>query len=190
MSDFVTAIDGMIIRRINSIHTAIPAVVREFDPSNCVGTVLPLTRSVLSDGTVIEYPELFKVPFLFPRSTGAEIAFPVKSGDTCLLIFSENALDRWKGRGTLDSQKKFALSNAVAIPGLFSQPSALIKEACENDAVIMSSGSSKVKVSPSGIEMSGNVTINGDLTVNGGINTGSITTGSINTGSCNLHDEL
>ncbi len=190
MSEFYTAIDGMIIKRINSMHTAIPAIVREFDASNGVGNVIPLTRSVLSDGTVIEYPELFKVPFLFPRSAGAEIAFPVKEGDTCLLIFCENALDRWKGRGTLDSQMKFALSNAIAIPGLFSTPSELVQESQNDNAVIVSSGSKKVKITPNGIQMEGNVTINGNMTVNGDINSSSLTTQVITTGSCNLHSQL
>ena len=188
MNEFLVALEGEIQRRINHIHTAIPARVLEFDPSTACGTVLPLTKMILSDGTEIEYPQIFEVPFVFPQSAGVCIAFPVKEGDTCLLVFCENAVDRWRGSGTLDSQVKFSLTNAVAIPGLFARPSDLITEATQSNAVVVGAGSTRIKVDSSGITLNGNVRVEGDLTVVGNINTGSITTQVITTGSCNLHD--
>lgn len=192
MTEVVVAIDGMVKSRINSIHTAIPARVLDFNPQTGCGTVVPISVMVLSDGTRIEYPQIFDVPFVFPQAYGTNtvIAFPVNEGDTCLLVFCENALDRWRGDGNLDSQLKFSLTNAVAIPGLFARPSPLIKEAVDDNAVIIANGSNKIKITNTGIELSGTVTVNGDLNVTGNINAGAVNTQSINTGSCNLHDTI
>jgi hypothetical protein len=45
----------------------------------------------------------------------------VRRGDTCLLVFSQRSLDRWKsqgGRVTPDDGRKHALSDAIAIMGV------------------------------------------------------------------------
>src|SRR5690606_33082216 len=60
-------------------------------------------------------------------SGGFRVTFPVDAGDEVLLIFSESALDAWLTYGgEVDpvDDRRFSLSDAIAIPGLrnFSNP--------------------------------------------------------------------
>ena len=97
------------------------------------------------------------------------IVFPVKQGDGCLLIFSEQALDYWKSDGVTISEMKFSLSNAIAIPGLFASPPEDIKEAVKSNSVIVRNGKNKITLSDSKIAIKGDIELEGNLTLTGEI---------------------
>lgn len=171
MQDFVDAVCGVVDERIAELHTALPAEIVEFNQKSCTVDVVPKAKMTLLSGKEIEYPRINDVPILFPCGMGndAVIVYPVKKGDGCLLIFSEQALDYWQSSGVLSSEMKFSLSNAIAIPGLFAKPAADIGEAVANNSIIIRNGSNKIGISKSKITIKGDIELEGNLTINGEI---------------------
>lgn len=155
---------------VSVIHTAMPGRIASFDPGTGMASVQPLVKYTKPDGSKIDYPVITGVPVIFPQSSlqGSVIAFPVKAGDTCLLIVSEESLDGWLYGRESETDTKFDLSNAIAIPGLFSKASKAVQEACSTNAIILSCGS-KISVSSSGIAVTGSLTVDGSITATGDV---------------------
>jgi hypothetical protein len=68
-------------------------------------------------------PVINNVPVIWPRTSLGSISFPLTHGDGVLLIFSERSLDEWLSNGGAlapNDPRQFDLSDAIAIPGLFS----------------------------------------------------------------------
>lgn len=171
VQEFVDAIEKIIDSHINDIHTAVPAEIVEFNEDNCTVDVIPKAKTRLSTGKEVEYPRINNVPILFPcgAGQGVTIVFPVKKGDGCLLVFSEQALDYWSGRGEASSENKFALSNAIAIPGLYAKPSKEILEAVHSNSIIIKNENTKMALTGSKISIIGDIELQGNLTLTGEI---------------------
>ena len=169
MQDFVDAIGGLVDERIAELHTALPAEIVEFNQDTNTVDVVPKAKMTLSSGETFEYPRINDVPVLFPCGMGNEavIVYPVKKGDGCLLIFSEQSLDYWRSSGVMSSEMKFSLSSAIAIPGLFAKPSSDIGEAFETDSIIIRNGTNKIGISKEKITIKGDIELEGNLTING-----------------------
>ena len=97
----------------------------------------------------------------------ATIAYPVKSGDGCLLVFSEQALDSWMSGGEQKSELRFDLTNCMAIPGLFVSGNPVVQEACSQDAIIIDKNGKRITVSNQNIAIRGDVSIEGNLDITG-----------------------
>ena len=97
-----------------------------------------------------------EVPLVFPfsQTAGIGIAFPVNSGDSCLVIFSEAELDEWRSSAEAEAPLRFDLTNAVAIPGLLSLGCGLVEKACAQTAVVIRGN----------LEVEGNITSSGNIT--------------------------
>lgn len=169
LQDFIQAVNKIITDHISDIHTALPAEIVEFNQDDCSVDVIPKAKMTVSSGKQFDFPRINGVPILFPcgSSQNASIVFPVKAGDGCLLIFSEQALDYWRNSGMSSSELKFALSNAIAIPGLFAKPTLDIKEAVDTDSVIIRNGANKISLTGSKIAITGNIELDGNLTLTG-----------------------
>ena len=169
MQDFVDAIRRVVEDQIAELHTALPAEIVEFNQDSCTVDVVPKAKITLSSGETFEYPRINDVPVLFPCGMGndAVIVYPVKKGDGCLLIFSEQSLDYWQSSGVASSEMKFSLSNAIAIPGLFARPASDIGEAFKTNSIIIRNGNNKIGISKEKITIQGDLEIEGNLTING-----------------------
>ncbi len=135
----------------NNIHVSLPAVIVDYDFTKQKATVQPLLNKAWADGTNTPMPKLENVPVIFPRSGGASLTFPVNAGDTCLLIFIERSTDLWLtvgGQVTPDDQRKFDLSDGVAIMGLF--PFVENSQADNNDDVLLSYSGSDIRIQKNG----------------------------------------
>ena len=106
------------------------------------------------------------VPVVFPQGFGqkATIAYPVVPGDMCLCIVSEQALDLWMYGQQTETDLRHDLTNAVCIPGMFTQPNAVMKDACASNAIIIDVDGTRIQVSDGSIILGGDVTITGNLT--------------------------
>jgi len=120
-------LDEAIEARLESVQTAMPGRVVSFNGDNCTASVQPTIKQVhrREDGTEVAstLPVIPNVPVIFPGSgSGYAITFPIKKGDSVLLVFSSSNLDTWKFSGNkLIAPKNFKphqLGNAIAIPGL------------------------------------------------------------------------
>jgi hypothetical protein len=137
--------------RLNNVHTAMPASIVSYEFQTQKASVQPLLNKVWTDGTTTPFPVLENVPVIFPRSGGAGLTFPVNSGDTCLLLFIERSTDLWLTQGgqvNPDDPRKFDLSDAVAIMGLF--PFTVNSTADNNTDLILTYAGSTVRIKQGG----------------------------------------
>lgn len=104
------------------VNTAIPAEVISYDPASQKCSVKPGIRRQYDDDTVVERAVIQDVPVVFPAGGGSLLSFPIKPGDTVLVVFSQRSIDKWvRGNGgdvVPGDSRKHAYSDAIAIPGL------------------------------------------------------------------------
>lgn len=111
--------------KLADMRVALPGRVERYDASTQLADVKPLLRDTFTaeDGTEqpLSLPVLTDVPVVFPGAGGFRLTFPVRQGDTVLLVFTDFGLDRWKALGgevdPVDTTRH-SLAGAVAIPGL------------------------------------------------------------------------
>lgn len=174
MQEFVQEVTDTVKDTLKGVHTAIPGSIVSFDPGTGLATVLPTMKFKKPDGTTVDFPQVTGVPVVFPQSMGqqATIAYPVKAGDGCLILFSEQALDQFLYDRDTGTDLKFDLSNAVAIVGLFAKGNSVMAEATNSNAVIVDAQGTRVKVQSGLVQIdAATVTINGNVTVNGNFTT-------------------
>ncbi|MGL6014111.1 MAG: Gp138 family membrane-puncturing spike protein [Shewanella oncorhynchi] len=112
MADEKTPADALfdlIDSRLLDVNTCIPAIVTSYE--NGRASVQPTARKRFADGDVIDYPIIQNVPVNWPSFAGgsAGIKGPVRSGDTCLLVFAQQARD-----GS-DDRRMFDLTDAYCV---------------------------------------------------------------------------
>lgn len=121
--DISKLISAAIEKALTEIHTCLPARVESFDASTGLAKVVPLLkRKYVTEDTAVQLPVISGVPVVFPRTAGAWLRLPVSAGDYVLLVFSERSIDKWlESGGAVDPEdpSKFALNDAIAIPGLY-----------------------------------------------------------------------
>ncbi len=166
MQEFVQRVIEIAREQADGVHTAFPGKIIAFDPAKCLATVQPILKYKKPSGDRLDYPQIYGVPVVFPQGSGqkATIAFPVKAGDYCLCVVSEQALDLWMYGQDTETDLRHDLSNAVCIPGLFTRPNAVMKDACTSNAIILDVDGTRVKVAKNSILLDGNVTVTGTLT--------------------------
>lgn len=155
MQEFVQQMKNSIQEFTDGIHTALPGTITAFDPARCEASVALSGQYNKPDGTKLPYPAAAHVPVVFPQASNQQItiAFPVKPGDGCLVVFAEQALEAWRAGGESNLDLKHDLTNAIAIPGLFRTPNAAMQEASSEDAIMLVNQGTKVKIKGSRIEV-------------------------------------
>lgn len=146
-----SAVQAAVNYRLNNVHTALPAAIISYDFVKQKASVQPLLNKVWTDGTTTPMPVLDNVPVIFPRAGGGSLTFPVVEGDTCLLVFIERSTDLWLtvgGQVSPDDNRKFDLSDAVAILGLF--PFSQDSLADNNEDVILTYSGSTIRIKQGG----------------------------------------
>jgi len=175
MQEFTQEIKGLISDTFRDMHTALPGRVISFQPDKCEADVMPCGKYKKPDGKMVDYPKLSGVPVFVMQSLGqaATIAFPVRQGDECLLLFAEQALDTWKTGAASNADLRFDLTNAVALIGLFSRPNPLVAEACSSNAIIIElkaaskKDDKRIEISKQGIFVKGNINVKGNVSATG-----------------------
>ncbi len=124
-----TLLNEAISARLREVHVAFPGIVDSYNVTKQTADITPAVRpawiDIEGDRQVEALPKLVDVPVLWPRGAGYFLACPLEAGDTVLIVISETALENWRAQDrTVDSSdvRKFDLSDAVAIPGLFPTP--------------------------------------------------------------------
>lgn len=190
MQELTEEIENTARAAVNEIHTAMPGIIASVDAEKCTVTVKPQGKYPISEDIELDYPMLAEVPLVFPfcQQAGAGMAFPVKKGDSCLIIVSEVELDEWRDGAEAEGSLRFDLANAVAIPGLLHCDSGILRKAVLKNAVVIGAPGAELSVSDGRIDAEvGGVTFSvsesgiyagSDLKVKGNISyTGSLTNG-------------
>lgn len=158
----------MMRQAISDIHTAIVGTIISFNAANCIASVKPALQYHVADGRIIDYPVITGVPVFMPRAGNAQITYPVKAGDSCLLVFSERSLDEWIGKGDADNHdpRQYDLTDAMAFVGMCPAQS------ISDTNVELINGSTLVSVAPDGnVNITGNVNISGNVNITGNLTT-------------------
>jgi len=122
-----------------NMHTCIPGKIESFDAGKCLAVVTPTGQFITPSGKKLDYPKVNDVPVLVLQHAGQKctIAFPIKGGDGCMLFFAEQQLDQFRDGGEAKCDLRFDLTNGVAVVGLFAEANDVVKEACDNEAIII-----------------------------------------------------
>jgi hypothetical protein len=122
---FAELIREAIDSRLLDVHTALPGRILTYDKATQIATVelLVLHPAPVSDGTVLleTYAVLPSVPVAWPRGGGYSLQFPLRKGDTGLVIFSEAADGNWRVSGDLSEPgdlRRHDLSYGKFYPGI------------------------------------------------------------------------
>lgn len=120
---------------LSGVHTALPGRVESYDHTGPSIEAKPLIKKLYRDGVELSLPVIVSVPVVFMRTARFKFTFPLEQGDGVLLIFAERSIDNWLSRGeevAPQVSRKFDLSDAIAIPGLWGLEKGLAIEDPDN----------------------------------------------------------
>ena len=173
IQEFTQEVKNLIHDILKDVHTIIQGKIESYNPDDCTAFILPYGKYKKPDGTTLDYPVIPDVPVYVTQGSGqtATIAVPVKKGDECLILFSEQTTDTWRTGALSSTDLRFDLSNAVAVVGMFARPNPLMREAYSDDAIIIQNGNGRIKMTKTDITVqavnvmvnaSGNATVTAD----------------------------
>ena len=186
LQEFTAEIEQTAKAVVNEIHTALPGEIISYNAGLGTATVKPIGKYVTSDGKELNYPTITEAPVCFPfcQNAGVGIAFPVKKGDSCIIIISEVELDSWRSGADSEGSLRFDLTSAMVIPGLLEGGNEASEKAAKENSVIVTAGDVTLAVSGDGCKVDtgstvmnitdDGVSIKGNLTVTGDVKAGSI----------------
>lgn len=186
MSELADILKEFLNDQMRNIHTIKPSVVTNVNYSNNTVDVQPLTKTRYEDEVQIVLPVVQDVPLLVlsANTGGARITFPVKVGDTVVVLFSDRDIgDLLSTPGKVprdsDSLETHPLEGIMALPCFFTAPTS---KTIDSENIIIENGSSYIELEPSGdINIDGPTNINiaagSDVNIDANGNT-NITTGS------------
>ena len=159
----IDALNSMMQSHLTDVNTAIPGVIVSY--SNGLARVAPTGKKRFADGDVLDYPIIPNVRVCWPSFSGgsAGIKGPIKPGDRCLLVFSQQAID-----GT-DDRRVFDLQDACAI--MCDIGNASVSDSTNNDDMTVYFGAAHIRLTASGeliINAPGGTTITGNIAHSGG----------------------
>ena len=159
----IDALNSMMKSHLTDVNTAIPGVIVSY--ANGLARVAPTGKKRFADGDVLDYPIIPNVRVCWPSFSGgaAGIKGPVKPGDRCLLVFSQQAID-----GT-DDRRMFDLQDACAI--MCDIGNASVSDSTNNDDMTIYFGDAYIRLTESGeliINAPGGTAITGNIAHSGG----------------------
>ena len=174
--DFAQQVENTARAVVNDIHTALPGKIVSFDSGKCTAVVQPKGKYLTADGESLNYPMISDVPAVFPycRSCNAGMIFPVKPDDDCLIIISETELDEWRSGAASEAPLRYDLTSAMTVPGLMREGGETVRKAVERNAAVIVSGTAEIIVANGKIDMTGEMIVHGNVSVDGTLTAGGI----------------
>lgn len=173
-----------------TFNVCLPAIVTKYNLSQNTVNLQLAIQVLLTDGEYKDRPQIFDIPVLELGGNDLSIKFPLKKDDTGIVIFCDRDITLFKQekKNTQpQTLRKHDLADGIFIPMKFGNSGS------SNIVIENSNGNTKLEVTSSGINIKGNVTIDGNITVadvktdvvsslnthvHGGVTTGSGTTGT------------
>ena len=104
----------------SSLRCAMPGIIQTFDPVTQTATIQVAMQMTVWD-QVKDYPPLVDCPVVVLGGGPAFISFPINTGDTCLVLFSDRAIDNWYSTGNVvppAQQRQHSLADGIALVGI------------------------------------------------------------------------
>lgn len=126
--EFAEIVEMSVKALLEGVHTVIPGRVVSYNGHDKrTATVQPVVRLPMVSGPLLDIPPIDGVPVAFPSTAAGSLLFPLAKGDGVLILFSEVGIGRFlsaKAGAISDpgTTGRHALSDAIAIPGLWSVP--------------------------------------------------------------------
>ena len=111
------------IRKGNeNVHVSMIGKIETYNPQTNRASITPVGSFTAPDWQEIPYPTIHNVPLQFPCGNGGKsgCTFPVKTGDTCIIIFADHQIENFLSGEKSDDMRNHSLNDAYAIPTLFS----------------------------------------------------------------------
>jgi hypothetical protein len=162
-------------------RVSVPGIIKSFDAAKQTATVAVAFKALVynqpqaTNGqlqltpAVIDYPVLVDVPVFTHFGGKGCLTFPVSAGDTCLVVFSDRAIDGWFSTGATvppTSSRMHDLSDGFAIVGI--RPATNPVASFDTDGAALRYDDTKLKLKSGGAQ----VLANADFTAtsaNGGV---------------------
>ena len=115
-------IKGWIADGVGNARVALPGIITSYDAGSNRASVKPSGNYKAKDGRAVPYPVIYNAPVVFPTGSGgsAGVTFPIKSGDGCLIVFSDESLTGYlSGNANPGDPRKHSMNDAIVIPGLY-----------------------------------------------------------------------
>lgn len=117
---------------VDGIWQAMPGIVTRYDAAAQIADVQPAVKVYYrdEDGEPVAetLPVVIDCPVVFPGAGAFALYFPITAGDSCLLLASSVAIDRWQSVGKVvdpGDPRRHSLGDMFVIPGLRSVKGAL-----------------------------------------------------------------
>lgn len=132
IGDFNTALLAAFDGQQSKLWTAMPGVVKAFDPAKQVCQVQPtIMARIPLPGNLFEYvamPLLLDCPVIFPGGGGFSLTFPIAVNDECLVVFASRCIDSWWDASGVQRPAELRmhdLSDGFVLVGPRSRPKAI-----------------------------------------------------------------
>lgn len=135
------------------LHTALPGVIKEWDPATQTASVKPAVqqsvRNLKGEHIFEDLPLIYDVPVMFARTLGGGVTCPVAVGDTGLLVFPELDPGQWRysdpsaAPRSAGDQRRHDISGAVLLLGLY-QNAHKVADFDNENVVVTANGSANV----------------------------------------------
>lgn len=149
--------------------------IESFDKSTQTANVRIVIKRLIEESsqgvkTYREFPILLEVPCIIISGGGSYLEMPIKVGDSCLLLFSDEDIDNWMvtNENTPASTKRHDLSDAVCLVGLNNLTSPFIDFEGDKIKLQFIAGVSLI-MDDSGSKIVGDLNVDGDAIVTGDI---------------------
>jgi hypothetical protein len=126
--DMLEAIENIVENELQPVRVALPARVESYDDAEGSVSVKPTVKVPIADEeaelgySYIDPPVISRVPVAWPQGGGSYIKWKLEAGDYVLLVFADTSIDDWLVSGGIESQpesdRRFDISDAIAIPGM------------------------------------------------------------------------
>jgi len=105
-----------------NIHVSMIGKIDSYDPQTNRASITPVGSYTAPDWQEIPYPAIHNVPLQFPCGNGGKsgVTFPIKQGDTCIIIFADHQIENFLSGENSDDMRNHSMNDAYAIPTLFS----------------------------------------------------------------------
>ena len=114
----------------------------------------------MQNGVIKDFPILIDCPCVVLGGGEGRVTFPIKQGDSCLVLFNDRDIDNWYAGGQKmlpRTERKHSFSDAIALVGVRNLQNKITDYF--TDGVELKYGNSSIKLKDGYIDIKGNVNI-------------------------------
>lgn len=137
---------------MDQVHTVLPGKILSYDDEKRIAQVKIEVKLPFQTGELLEVPPIDNVPVWGLVSSQFSLKYD-PTGDGCLILFSSVAIGNYLANTgdslqEPESLRKFALTDAIAIPGLF--PGAKLPDSSKTPSIVVENNEIKVNTPDGG----------------------------------------